>query len=233
MPKAEGEATIMKLLLCVPALNYIEPALASLSVSPQPVNAYTSSVKILQHEVDILQTGSAIYETTYKLTKALSSNKYHLALKLSTGGAYKPELPTGSILNIVNEKPADFGTYTDGTWHDIYDLKLADNTAPPHVRGGLVNMTNAYMNVFLPIKKVVGITVNHFANKNEVALRREKYKADCETTTGAGFAYTCLFEKQTFYHICAVERNLATGEENYNLAITNMNAALVDILQKI
>ena len=223
----------MKLLLCVTAFKDIEPALAMLAVSPQQVNEYTSSVKILQHEVDILQTGSTVYETTYKLTKALSRQKYHLALKVSAGSAYKPELPVGSILNIINEKPAGFGTYNHGNWHDVYDLGLADNTTLPHVRGGLVNMTNAYMNVFLPIKKVVGITVTHFANNNEVAMRREKYKADCETTMGAGFAYTCLYEKQTFYHICAVERNLATGEENYNLAVTNMNAALVDILQKI
>jgi hypothetical protein len=223
----------MKLLLCVTAFEDIEQALAALAVSPQPVNEYTSTVKILQHEVDILQTGSTVYETTYRLTKALGRNKYHLALKVSAGGAYKAELPVGSILNIINEKPAGFGTYKDGTWHDVYDLKLADNTTAPHIRGGLVNMTNAYMNVFLPIKKVVGITATHFADKNEVAQRREKYKADCETTMGSGFAYTCLYEKQTFYHICAVERNLATGEENYNLAITNMNAALVDILQKI
>ncbi|HLP21251.1 MAG TPA: hypothetical protein VK174_13155 [Chitinophagales bacterium] len=225
----------MKLLLCVTNLKDIQPMLGSFSVAPQPDAAikYLSSVKILQHEVDILETGVGVYQTAYKVTRALARQKYHLALKVSLGNAYKPETAIGTVLNIVNEKPGDYGMMVDGQWKDQYDFNLIDRDAEPHVRGGLVNMSNAYMNVFLPIKKVVGLSVNNYGDASLVAMRREKYKADCETGDGVGFAYPCLYEKQGFYHICVVERNLATGEENFNLAIEKMNAALADILQKI
>ena len=89
------------------------------------------------------------------------------------------------------------------------------------------------MDVFVPFKKVVGVTVNNYADKNTFLLRKEKYKADCETGDGLGFVYTCLFEKQSFYQLCVIERNLAIGEENFEEAKQVMRATLIDLLSKL
>lgn len=225
----------MKLLVCVSSLNDIKPFFENFSVSlqPHPQFGFLHSAKILHHEVDILETGVGIYQTSYKLTKALSQQKYHLALKISFGNSYKEEIAMGSVLNIVNEKPGDFGMMVGDEWKDHYDCNLLNREAAPHVRGGFVNLTNVYMNVFAPFKKVVGVTVNHYADKNSSQLRKEKYKADCETGDGLGFVYTCLFEKQSFYQLCVVERNLATGEENFHLAQQKLNETLTELLQKL
>ena len=94
-------------------------------------------------------------------------------------------------------------------------------------------MTNAYLNIFLPFRKVLGITVNHFTDDASYAVRREKYNADCETTDGVGFSYVCLYEKQLYYHLCIVERNMETGEQNSSLAGQNLNEVLVDLLRKL
>lgn len=225
----------MKLLLCVSSLQDIEAAVnefsSSLHVHSSP--GFLHAAKILHHEVDVLETGSGVYQTTYKVTKALSLHKYHLALKLSFGNAYKEEISAATILNIVNEKPGDYGMMLNGEWKDHYDFGLLKREDEPHVRGGFINLTNAYMNVFSPFKKAVGVTVNNYADVNSFALRRDKYKADCETGDGLGFVYPCLFEKQSFYQLCVTERNLATGEENFNLAKEKLNETLIDILQKI
>ena len=225
----------MKLLLCVSSLSDIELFLKEFSASLLPHSSlkFLHSAKILHHEVVILETGVGLYQTSYKITKALSQHKYHLALKVSFGNAYKKEIALGNALNIVNEKPGDFGMMADREWKDHYDFNLISCEDEPHIRGGFINLTNAYMDVFAQFKKVVGVTVNHYADKNTFALRKEKYKADCETGDGLGFVYPCLFEKQSFYQLCVVERNLATGEENYNLAKEKLNETLIDILQKI
>lgn len=225
----------MKLLICVSSLNDVKGFLENFSSSLLPNSSFRFlySTKILHHEIDILETGVGLYQTTYKLTKVLSQQKYHLALKVSFSNTYKEEIAIGSVLNIVNEKPGDFGMMVDNEWNDHYDFNLLSREDEPHIRGGFINLTNAYMNVFAPFKKVVGVTVNHYADKNTFALRKEKYKADCETGDGLGFVYPCLFEKQSFYQLCVVERNLATGEENFNLAKEKMNQTLIDILQKI
>ena len=180
-----------------------------------------------------LECGVGLYQVSYKVTRALLNKKYHLALKMSYGNAYKPEYVPGTVLNIVNEKPGDFGMTVNGDWKDHYDFGLLNRDTLPHVRGGFINFTNAYLNIFLPFKKAVGVTVNHYADVGTFKMRAEKYKADCETGDGLGFVYPCLFEKQTFYHLCAIERNLATGEENTELAKQKLNDALIDIISKL
>ena len=194
---------------------------------------FMHSFKVLHHEVDLVETGVGVYQTTYKVTKAITTQKYHLALKISLGNAYKEEIECGTALNIVNEKPGDFGMMVNNDWKDLYDLELINREDEPHIRGGLINLTNAYMNVFMPFKKTVGLTVNHYADSSAVQARREKYKADCETGDGIGFAYPCLFEKQLLYHLCVIERNLVTGQENFNLATEKLNETLIDLIQKI
>jgi futalosine hydrolase len=225
----------MKLLLVVSALSDVQPFLMHYNITPAQ-NAgmkYMHGFKILHHEVDLVETGVGVYQTAYKVTKAISAHKYHLALKFSHGNAYKEDIAIGTVLNIVNEKPGDFGMMVNNEWKDLYDLGLVNREEEPHVRGGLINLTNAYMNVFLPFKKSVGVTVNNYGDSSAVQMRRDKYKADCETGDGLGFIYPCLFEKQLLYHLCVIERNLVTGQENFNLATEKLNETLIDLIQKL
>jgi hypothetical protein len=202
---------------------------------PQPSESlpFLFSAKLMHHEIDILECGAGLFQSSYKIAKAIGRQKYHLALKLSLGNSYKPEIAVGTVLNIINEKPGDFGTLINGEWKDLYDLDLLKRESEPQIRGGFINLTNAYMNVFLPFKKVVGVTVNHFADADSIKQRLEKYKADCETTDGIGFVYTCLFEKQVFYHLCTVASNLASGEGNKELALQKLNETLIDLTAKL
>ena len=164
----------MKLLLVVADIADLQPYLTehAISMEQHATMKFIYSFKVLHHEVDLVETGAGLHQTTYKVTKAITAQKYHLALKLSLGSAYKEEIPTGAVLNIVNEKPGDMGTLDEGQWQDLYDLNLLTREQEPHVRGGLINLTNAYMNVFLPFKKSVGVTVNNYADRDLVTLRR-------------------------------------------------------------
>ena len=225
----------MKLLLVVSSLNNIKKFSEHFAISliQNQSLPFLHSTKILYHEVDVLESGVGVHQTAYKITKVLSQQKYHLALKIAFGNAYKEETQVGAVLNIINEKPGDFGTMAGSEWKDFYDLGLTKPEDLPYVRGGLVNMNNAYMNVFMPFKKVVGVTVNHYADTATYKIRKEKYKADCETGDGAGFVYTCLFEKQSFYQLCVIEKNLATGVQNFELAGEVMNNTLTELIQKL
>jgi hypothetical protein len=225
----------MRLLIVVPGLETIKPFLEHYKVEAGADEAlpYLFHARVLHHDVDILESGYGVFQLTYKLTKVLAQGKYHLALKLAAGAAYKEQHAIGGVLNIINEKPGDYGSFEGREWKDLYEHKLLNADEVPHVRGSFVNMTNAYLNIFLPFKKVLGISVSHFSDTGSYAIRREKYKADCETTDGVGFSYVCLYEKQLFYHLCIVEKNLETGAQNSSLAAQNLNEVLVDLLQKL
>lgn len=224
----------MKLLICVTSLCDIEPALKhyNAALSKHAGMKYLSSAKILHHEVDILETGLGVFQTTYKLTKVLGLQKYHLALNLCAANAYTAIEP-GTILNIVNEKPGDYGTLANGEWKDFYDTGMMKREDEPHVRGGFVNLNNSYMNVFIPFKKVVGVSVSHYADKSNYEVRRDKYKAECETIENLGFVYTCLYEKQNYYSLCVIERSLATNADNSKLAAAELNKTLIYLIEKL
>ena len=89
------------------------------------------------------------------------------------------------------------------------------------------------MNIFGAYKKAVGITVNHYWDKEKWELKQKRYNADCETQNGLSFSYTCLCEKQSYYHLTFVEHNMISGNTDTSLALSSMNSQLSELLQKL
>lgn len=191
------------------------------------------TAKIQQHEVTGCVCGFGMFQVAYKVAKALLHKRYHLALKVSLCNAYKDSIAVGDVLNIINEKPGDYGSFVHGEWRDLYDFGLLQREQHPQQRGGFVNMTNSYMDVFLPYKKCVGVSVNDYGNSATFSLRAERYKADCETGDALGFVYPCLYERQAFYHLCVVEKNLSTQHSDATLALQRRQQLLQELLQKL
>ena len=137
------------------------------------------------------------------------------------------------MVNVIKDKPGDIGIAGANDMADIYDLGLMDSESFPHFKGAFVNMNNSYMNVMMPFRKVVSVTVNKYADVDSYDTKRLRYKADIETGDGLGFVYPCMYERQPFYQINAVERNLSTGEFDFEEAKQKLNDTLFDLLQKL
>jgi hypothetical protein len=137
------------------------------------------------------------------------------------------------VVNVIKDKPGDIGIKEENGISDLYDLGLIDPENFPHFKGAFINMNNSYMNVLMPFKKVVSVTVNQYADTANYETKRDKYKADIETGDGLGFVYPCMYERQPFYQLNAVERNLATGGYDFETARMKLNETLFDILQKL
>ena len=232
----------MKLLLCINRFSDFKTLLDGIAARgeqqhiplPDPSSAhFTTSLHYLQHEIDVCETGFGLFQTAFKVTRTISQKKYHLALKASFCNAYKPDLNIGDIVNVIKDKPGDAGVMQENGFEDLYDLGMLDAESFPHFKGAFINMNNSYMNVMMPFRKVVSVTVNQYADTAHYEARREKYKADIETGDGLGFVYPCMYERQPFYQINAVERNLATGENDFEKARQTLNETLLDILQKL
>lgn len=231
----------MKLLLCVHRLGDHQPLLDAiaqqsgqqLSPPPDPQSAtYLFQTRYLQHEIDVCETGYGAFQSGYKLTKALTRQRYHLVLSAALCHAYKPDLAPGTIVNVIKDKPGEW-SYTADTSADLYESGLLHTESFPHYHEAFINMNNSYMNVMLPFKKVVSLTTGTYGEATHVDARREKYKADIETRDGLSFVYACMYERQPFYQLCCVERNLVTGEADTARALKTLNETLLDILQKL
>jgi hypothetical protein len=239
----------MKLLLCINRFSDFKLMIDRVAAHgdhaaalPDPLSGhFIYSVRYLQHEIDICATGYGLFQSAYKITKTITQKKYHLALKVSLCNAYKPDLQIGEMVNVIKDKPGDLGspaTILSGgegeeIFADAYDLGWLDREGFPHFKGAFINMNNSYMNVMMPFRKVVSATVSQYGDTEKYTARRDRYKADIETTDGLGFVYACMCERQPFYQLCCVERNLATGANDPEKAASKMNEILFDILQKL
>lgn len=232
----------MKLLLCLDQLADFKPLLDNINdtggqmLSPLPDNQsanFTLQLRYLQHEIDICETGLGSFQSAYKITKTLLQKRYHLAIKASLGNAYNSDINIGDVVNVIKDKPGDVGNGSGMDYHDLYDLQLLNRDSFPHYKGGFINMNNSYMNVFMPYKKVVSVTVNKYADSRSFQMRKDKYQADVETRDGLHFVYACMYERQPFYQIVCVENNLPNQTQDRTLSIQSLNNTLFDILQKI
>src|ERR1700679_2581928 len=111
---------IMKLLLCINRSSDFKELLSKIAQQsgetpslPDPASShFTYSLHFLGHEIDVCELGFGLFQTTYKLTKVLTQKKYHLALKASFCNAYKPDIQIGEVVNVIKDKPGDFGILT-------------------------------------------------------------------------------------------------------------------------
>jgi len=222
----------MKLLICYNAALQINTTIEWLHANAEKHS--DSFFKTPQHEITLLEMGYGGFQVGFHIANHLAHGQYHLALKVSFSNAFKDGIVVGEVLNVINDKPADTGILEEDGFKDLYDLKLLSTDDEPHQMGGFVNKTNAYLNVFLPYRKVLSLTTN--TASNDAALRTSrvaKYNPHIETNDGINFAYTCLYKRQSFYHLSAVEQSFVSGEKNKELAHRNLNNALIEIIQKI
>jgi futalosine hydrolase len=231
----------MKLLLCIPSLTDYPHAIAQLeatagqrlAVADTTAAQYIYPIRYLQHEIDICVTGRVLHQLIYRVTRALAMRKYHLALLADTCGSYRADIPVGTMVNIIKDKPAYTGIATLTGDADLYEAGWDTSDTFPHIRGSLVNLNNSYMNVLLPLRKVVAVTVGMLRQPDAVTRYRDKYQADVETATGVGFVYACLAEGQPFYHISMVAYCLLDHAPHTIPPIDLLNDSLIDILQKL
>ncbi len=221
----------MRLLLCLPSpapfstvIDYLNQHGSAMLPKNTEEIQYLYSTRFLQHDVDVAFIGESLFEVNYKVTKAIQQ-KYHLALKVGFCDSLKADLAVGTVVNVIKEKPLLLNA--DG--NDVYESGMLNANDYPHFKGALVNMNNSYMNVFLDLKKVVSGTLTSIPS-NEL---QSKYALDTITSNGVGFVYPCMFERQPFYQVNVVKRNLASGVADEEIARKVINEILIDILQKI
>lgn len=184
--------------------------------------------------LDFVEVGFTTFETAFKMGKALQKERYHLVLFAGLANSLNDRMKVGAILNVINDIPSGIGRESETGFEHAYHLNWLDSKKPPHHRGGFINMTNAYFNVFLPFMKTAAITTNVTGgNKATLASKVKLFPIHIESSNGLGFQYACLHEGFPFYQLRAIEENLLDSIRNTALARENLNKALQQIIDLV
>ena len=192
------------------------------------------SLKSFQYKhinIDFCETGYTAFETAFNMANALNNKAYHLVLFAGLANSLNKIMQDGQVLNVINDLPYKIGFESQNEFQDAYQLNYLDKNKAPHQRGGFINMSSSYFNVFLPYMKTASLTTNILGG-NEATLQEKisRYPIHIETLNGVAFQYACLLKRIPFYQIRVVERNLFLKTENKVLALDKLNNELKKII---
>jgi hypothetical protein len=166
---------------------------------------------------DLLELGSAGYESAAKLSKVLSKERYHLVLHLGTALPMEATPAEESWMNVIRVLPL----FSVDPLITRFEARQTDPARKPHQRGGLINMTNSYFNAFLPIPKVLAYDFPSAVDIPEIDT------PGLRCANAAAISFSCLLASQPFYQLRWVLKE--DRSSNYDLA----QEQLLNILQQI
>ena len=190
---------------------------------------FLNSLKKSFPDIEILVTGVGMVKATFSLTSYLHLKPPDFVLHIGIAGSYKPEIPVGTVVNVISEEFADLGIDENGKFVPFHEKGDIDNN------GILLNPAD--YGISFGLKSVHGITVNTVNGKKSTIERVvQQFNPDIETMEGAAIFYTCLKLGIPFCEVRSISNFVETRNiNNWNipLAIKNLNTVIPEIIEKI
>jgi futalosine hydrolase len=178
--------------------------------------------------VEVLVTGVGMVATAAWCSRALSRERYDLALNLGVCGSFDRSLPPGTVVHVVNDRIAELGAEDGEAFLTLDQLKLpaesqVDNAAPPAI------------DALRALPAVSAITVNTVhGNERSIAAVVERFRPQVESMEGAAFMYACLIHGVVFAQVRAVsnivEKRNRAGWKSAE-AIAHLSETALSILE--
>lgn len=193
---------------------------------------FSTSITHKHIQIDFASLGHTCFETAFAMGKALQKERYHLVLFAGFADSLNKFMKVGDVVNVINDQAADLGYENNEGIQNFYELAYLNKNDHPHQRGGFINMSSAYFNVFLPFMKTAAITSSILGGSFEKrATKMDRYSMHIETSNGIAFQYACLHVGVPFYQLRAIQSNWTDNTTNKALASQNLNNSLYQIIE--
>jgi futalosine hydrolase len=223
----------VRILLVTATAAEIGPVVAELRRTPDRAPRIASYASH-GHDVDVLVTGVGMVATATWCSRALTRERYDLALNLGVCGSFDRTLPLGTVVHVVTDRLAELGAEDGESFLTIQQLQLLDDNEPPFVDGRLVNHAPPRMATLSGLRTVDGITVSTVHGREpSIASVTERFSPQVESMEGAAFMYACLVHGLPFAQVRAVSNVVERrNRDAWTLteAIANLGASALRML---
>lgn len=184
---------------------------------------------------DLLITGVGVAASLYRISRALASEKYDLAIQAGVAGSFHDGLRPGEVVAVTSDVFGDEGISEKGNFTPLAATALASSDSFPLTDGLLVNpnMPEIPGN----IKNVSAVTVSTITDDDTRIVRlKDIFSPDVESMEGASLHYAALMEKTPFLQLRAISNYVGDRDkQNWKLddAIGNLNDVLIRICKSL
>lgn len=175
--------------------------------------------------IHVIVTGVGSVATAFELGKYLALNQPKWAINAGISGAFDPNLPIGTVVQVVSERFGDLGVEEkDGRFTDIHTLGFTEKARYEIPTPHLPSLPACH-----------GLTVNkvHGSAASIEKITQQYPDVQVESMEGAAFVHAC----QSFEIPCAQIRSISNRVEPRNraawdlpLAIQSLNGVLIEVL---
>ena len=173
---------------------------------------------------DILITGVGMVNTTFMLTKALSSNSYDLVINMGIAGSFCKSINIGDVVEVTQDIFSDMGAESTDQFLSPHEIDLDLDVSFQSVQQ-------------TKLKAVQAITVNTIhGNNSSIENIKNRLNPDIESMEGAAVMMVC----KQFETKCVQFRGISNfieerNKENWNisLAISNLNKEVNNFIHSL
>lgn len=182
--------------------------------------------------IDILYSGIGILQTSYSLMDYLSHRHPDGWIQAGIGGAFDPTLPIGEVYQIKSEIISGFGAEDkDGIIMDPFTMGWNHPDGFPFT-GGLLPCP---YKTSVELSCASGMTTFYaHGHAEHIEQLQNQPHGQIENMEGAAFFYISLLKKIPFLSIRSISNMVESRDKTkwkMDLAITNLNDVVIDLLQ--
>lgn len=190
----------------------------------------------LEDQVQVALTGVGLMAATYRIAKAVGTQKPDLMLQAGLAGCLDTNLPLGTTAAVLRETVGDMGVLQNTTFTTVFDLGLMRPNEHPWQGGKLVNgHEDLLKQTGLPL--VDSVTVNEISTaEDRISYYKHGLQAGIESMEGAALHYVGLMEDIPFLQIRAFSNYIGERDKSkwaLDGAIEILNLELQRQLAKI
>jgi futalosine hydrolase len=217
-------------ILVVSATHFeVSPLLNFLNIDATNVGLHLSKNRVNNNNLTVLITGIGMVNTAFMMGKC-SAQVYDLIINVGVCGSFEKQFKIGDLVNVTQDTLSELGA-EDGNTFLKYDQLGLEGTS---VYKNQYHLNKEFLNV---LPEVNGITVNTIhGNESSILKVVELYHPIVETMEGAAFFASCAGSFLNYLQIRSISNYVEKRDKskwNMPLAITNLNAFLIQFLQKI
>lgn len=165
-----------------------------------------------ERPVRTLVTGVGLLAAAYAIMQEIACSRPDLILQTGIAGCFNKKYSLGTAVAVEREIFADMGVHEDNTYHDLFDLGLADENMAPFETKAVINHHKDLLSA-AGLPTVSAVSVNEISSSlKRIALFSDGYKADIESMEGAALHYVCSLQKIPFIQIRGISNMV--GERN-------------------
>jgi futalosine hydrolase len=180
----------------------------------------------LGHEIDVLITGVGMVAMASWCSRALSTQRFDVALNLGVCGSFRAAFDPGTVVHVVSDCLVELGAEDGNSFLTIQQMNLLAADEFPFTGGRLVNASPPAFAALTALRQVDGITVSTVhGHEASIARVSERFNPDVESMEGAAFMYACLIHGVPFAQVRAVSNIV----ERRNRSAWKLNEAIAEL----